>query len=80
MTELFIRARRAITPAGEQSVGIEIDAGYGAGKTGLLGITRAMAASWGKLNIRLNVVAAGMIRRRFITPTSRPWKRRVSRR
>lgn len=48
--------------------GIEIVPGYGAGKTGLLGITRAMAASWGKLNIRLNVVAAGMIHTRMTAP------------
>jgi 3-oxoacyl-[acyl-carrier protein] reductase len=41
--------------------GIELVPGYGAAKTGLLGLTRAMAVSWGRRNIRANVVAAGLI-------------------
>jgi 3-oxoacyl-[acyl-carrier protein] reductase len=41
--------------------GVEVVPGYGAAKTGLLGLTRAMAVAWGKRNIRANVVAAGLI-------------------
>lgn len=41
--------------------GIELVPGYGSAKTGLLGLTRAMAVSWGKRNVRTNVVAAGLI-------------------
>jgi NAD(P)-dependent dehydrogenase (short-subunit alcohol dehydrogenase family) len=41
--------------------GVELVPGYGAGKTGLLGVTRAMAVAWGRRNIRANVVAAGLI-------------------
>lgn len=40
--------------------GIGIVPGYGAAKTGLLGITRAMAAEWGPQGIRANAVAVGM--------------------
>ncbi len=41
--------------------GIEIVPGYGAAKTGLLGLTRTMAAAWGREKIRVNVVAAGLV-------------------
>jgi NAD(P)-dependent dehydrogenase (short-subunit alcohol dehydrogenase family) len=48
--------------------GIEAVPGYGAGKTGLVGIVRAMAVAWGKLNIRTNMVAAGLIETRMTGP------------
>ena len=52
-----------ITSIGSMSslFGIESVPGYGAGKTGLLGITRAMAVAWGRENIRTNVLALGLI-------------------
>lgn len=40
--------------------GIGLVPGYGAGKTGLLGLTRAMAVEWGPLGIRANAVAVGL--------------------
>lgn len=48
--------------------GIEAVPGYGAGKTGLVGIVRAMAVAWGRLNIRANMVAAGLIETRMTRP------------
>jgi len=39
--------------------GLEIIPGYGSGKTGLVGLTRVLAVSWAKHNIRVNTVAAG---------------------
>jgi NAD(P)-dependent dehydrogenase (short-subunit alcohol dehydrogenase family) len=45
--------------------GIEVVPGYGAGKTGLLGITRSMAVAWGRRNIRVNALAAGLIETRM---------------
>lgn len=52
-----------ITGIGSMSsfFGIEEVPGYGAGKTGLLGITRAMAVAWGRENIRANVLALGLV-------------------
>jgi 3-oxoacyl-[acyl-carrier protein] reductase len=47
--------------------GVELVPGYGSAKTGLLGLTRAMAVAWGKRNIRANVVAAGLIPTRMST-------------
>jgi NAD(P)-dependent dehydrogenase (short-subunit alcohol dehydrogenase family) len=41
--------------------GVEIVPGYGAAKTGLLGMTRVMAVAWGKHNIRANAVAVGLV-------------------
>ena len=40
--------------------GIPIVPGYGSAKTGLLGLTRALAVEWGPKNIRVNAVAAGL--------------------
>ena len=40
--------------------GIPIVPGYGSAKTGLLGLTRALAVEWGAKNIRVNAVAAGL--------------------
>lgn len=52
-----------VTSIGSMSslMGIEAVPGYGAGKTGMLGITRAMAVAWGRDNIRANVLALGLI-------------------
>ena len=49
-----------IASAGEMSV-----AGYGASKAGLLGLTRELAASWGKHNIRVNAIAPGFFHSRM---------------
>ncbi len=49
--------------------GIEIVPGYGAAKTGLLGMTRALAVAWGKRNIRVNAVAAGLTASRMTAAT-----------
>lgn len=40
--------------------GIGIVPGYGAAKTGLVGLTRAMAVQWGARGVRANAVAAGL--------------------
>ena len=40
--------------------GIPVVPGYGAAKTGLVGLTRTMAANWGPRGIRANAVAAGL--------------------
>lgn len=40
--------------------GIDLVPGYGAGKTGLLGLTRVLAVHWAKQNIRVNALAVGM--------------------
>lgn len=42
--------------------GIPIVPGYGAAKTGLVGLTRTMAAHWGARGVRANAVAAGLTR------------------
>jgi gluconate 5-dehydrogenase len=40
-------------------------AGYAASKAGLLGLTRELAASWGRKNIRVNAVAPGYFHSRL---------------
>jgi NAD(P)-dependent dehydrogenase (short-subunit alcohol dehydrogenase family) len=45
--------------------GIEAVPGYGAAKTGLLGLTRVLAVHWAKENIRVNAIAAGLVRSRM---------------
>lgn len=45
--------------------GIPIVPGYGAAKTGLVGLTRTMAAQWGARGVRANAVAAGVTRSRM---------------
>ncbi|TZG29581.1 SDR family NAD(P)-dependent oxidoreductase [Sphingomonas montanisoli] len=64
------RGGGVITGIGSMSslFGIEAVPGYGAGKTGLLGLTRAMAVAWGRHNIRANVLALGMIETRMTKP------------
>ncbi|MEO0030271.1 MAG: hypothetical protein RIS94_29 [Pseudomonadota bacterium] len=42
--------------------GIPVVPGYGAAKTGLVGLTRTMAAHWGPRGVRANAVAAGLTR------------------
>jgi 3-oxoacyl-[acyl-carrier protein] reductase len=42
--------------------GIDAVPGYGAAKTGLLGLTRVLAVHWAKSNIRVNAIAAGLTR------------------
>lgn len=46
-------------------MGLSVTLGYGAGKTGLLGMTRGLAVDLGPKGIRLNVVAAGLTRSRM---------------
>jgi len=41
--------------------GISVVPGYGSAKTGLIGMTRVLAVEWGKLGIRVNAVAAGIV-------------------
>jgi 3-oxoacyl-[acyl-carrier protein] reductase len=49
--------------------GIGMLPGYGAGKTGLLGLTRALAMEWGALGIRANCVAVGLCESRMTSAT-----------
>jgi 3-oxoacyl-[acyl-carrier protein] reductase len=47
--------------------GLDPVPGYGAGKTGLLGLTRVLAVHWAQQNIRVNTLAVGMTRTRMTT-------------
>jgi NAD(P)-dependent dehydrogenase (short-subunit alcohol dehydrogenase family) len=49
--------------------GIGIVPGYGAAKTGLLGLTRTLAVEWASRNIRVNAVAAGLTQSRMTAGT-----------
>lgn len=49
--------------------GIGIVPGYGAAKTGILGLTRTLAVEWGARGIRVNAVAAGLTRSRMTAGT-----------
>lgn len=49
--------------------GISIVPGYGAAKTGLIGLTRVLAVGWAKDNIRVNAVAAGLTESRMTAGT-----------
>lgn len=49
--------------------GIPVVPGYGAAKTGLVGLTRTLAAEWGQRGIRVNAVAAGLTRSRMTAGT-----------
>lgn len=42
--------------------GIEIVPGYGAAKTGLMGLTRVLAVRYARDNIRVNAIACGLIK------------------
>lgn len=68
---------RSVLPGGPSIVGIasmssyfgiDIVPGYGAAKTGLLGLTRALAVHWGG-RIRVNAVAAGLTESRMTAAT-----------
>jgi len=45
--------------------GVEVVPGYGAAKTGLLGLTRTLAVAWASECIRVNAVAAGLVHSRM---------------
>jgi NAD(P)-dependent dehydrogenase (short-subunit alcohol dehydrogenase family) len=49
--------------------GIPVVPGYGSAKTGLLGLTRTLAARWGARGIRVNAVAAGLTKSRMTAAT-----------
>lgn len=49
--------------------GIPIVPGYGAAKTGLVGLTKTLAVEWGASSIRVNAVAAGLTRSRMTAGT-----------
>ena len=49
--------------------GIEIVPGYGAAKTGLVGLTRALAVHLARRNVRVNAVAAGLTESRMTAAT-----------
>ncbi|QZP09277.1 SDR family oxidoreductase [Caenibius sp. WL] len=49
--------------------GIPIVPGYGSAKTGLLGLTRALAVEWGPRNVRVNAVAAGLTQSKMTAGT-----------
>ena len=48
--------------------GIEITPGYGAAKTGILGLTRTLAHAWARDGIRVNAVAPGLIETGMTAP------------
>src|SRR6202021_3196978 len=43
-------------------------AGYAASKAGLMGLTRELAASWGRQGIRVNAIAPGFFHSRLADP------------
>jgi NAD(P)-dependent dehydrogenase (short-subunit alcohol dehydrogenase family) len=49
--------------------GIPIVPGYGAAKTGLVGLTRTLAVEWGPRGVRVNAVAAGLTKSRMTAGT-----------
>jgi 3-oxoacyl-[acyl-carrier protein] reductase len=49
--------------------GIGIVPGYGAAKTGLVGLTRTLAVQWGPRGVRVNSVAAGLTKSRMTAGT-----------
>lgn len=49
--------------------GVPIVPGYGAAKTGLVGLTRTLGVQWGPRSVRVNAVAAGITRSRMTAGT-----------
>jgi len=49
--------------------GIPVVPGYGAAKTGLVGLTRTLAVEWGSRGVRVNAVAAGLTESRMTAGT-----------
>lgn len=49
--------------------GIGMIPGYGAAKTGLVGLTRVLAVEWARRGIRVNAVAAGLTRSKMTAGT-----------
>lgn len=49
--------------------GISMVPGYGAAKTGLVGLTRTLAVKWGAEGVRVNCVAAGLTKSRMTSGT-----------
>lgn len=54
--------------SGSSFFGVDPVPGYGAAKTGLLGLTRVLAVHWASKRIRVNAVAAGFVRSGFTSP------------
>lgn len=54
--------------SGSSFFGVDAVPGYGAGKTGLLGLTRVLAVHWAAKRIRVNAVAAGFVLSGFTGP------------
>ncbi len=54
--------------SGSSFFGVDPVPGYGAAKTGLLGLTRVLAVHWAAKRIRVNAIAAGFVRSGFTGP------------
>lgn len=52
-------------------------AGYVASKAGLIGLTRELAASWGRRGIRVNAIAPGFFRSRLADPVLDIYERSI---
>ena len=52
-------------------------AGYVAGKAGLIGLTRELAASWGRRGIRVNAIAPGFFPSRLADPVLDIYERSI---
>jgi len=46
-------------------------AGYSAGKSGVIGLTKTLAKEWGRYNINVNAVGFGLIQTRPLTPEAK---------
>jgi gluconate 5-dehydrogenase len=52
-------------------------AGYVASKAGLIGLTRELAASWGRRGIRVNAIAPGFFHSRLADPVIDIYERQI---
>ena len=43
-------------------------AGYGAGKAGVVGLTKVLSKEWGRYNVNVNAVGFGLINTRMVQP------------